>query len=74
MGILTKLNEGQKFRFEESDSDIWGYNGKVLQQYLDNESTGNTLTIVSVNEDTITIDWGDIESTLPESYLYWVVS
>lgn len=72
MGILTNLNSGKKIKFEYDDSDSWGYNGEVLEQYINSELTGNTLTVLSIDEDNITIDWGEAESTLPESYLIFV--
>jgi uncharacterized protein YegJ (DUF2314 family) len=72
MGILTNLNNGQKIRFEQDDTDIWGYNGNELQQYVDGKTTGNTLPVISVDEDNITIDWGDVQSTLLEDDFIFV--
>ena len=72
MGILTNLNNGQKIRFEEDDTDIWGYNGSELQQYVGGKTTGNTLPVVSVDEDNITIDWGEVQSTLLENDFLFV--
>lgn len=69
MGILTDLNSGKKIKFDSEDNDSWGYNGTVLEQYVNNELTGNTLTVNSVDENSITIDWGDIESTLQENQI-----
>lgn len=69
MGILTDLNSGKKIKFDSEDSDLWGYNGTVLEQYVNNKLTGNTLTVNSVSETSITIDWGDIESTLQENQI-----
>jgi hypothetical protein len=72
MGILTDLNLGRKIKFEETDTDNWGYNGSQLQQYVDGVITGINLTVVSVNEDEITIDWGGANSTLTESKFIWI--
>ena len=74
MGILTNLNSGQKIRFEGGDIDLWGYNGSELQQYINGELTGYTLPVINVDENSITIDWGDIESTLPENWIEFVNS
>lgn len=72
MGILTNLNNGYKIQFEDTDEDIWGYNGNVLQQYIGGNLTGNELPVVEVNEEIITINWGDITSTLTEQEFYWI--
>jgi hypothetical protein len=72
MGILTNLNNGYKIRFEDTDDDIWGYNGDVLQQYINNTLTGFELSVIMVNEEIITIDWIDATSTLTENEFEWV--
>ena len=72
MGILTNLNQGKKLKFESDDSDSWGLSENQLQQYISGEFTGNTLEVLSISEESITIDWGEAESTLPESYLFFV--
>ena len=72
MGILTNLNNGYKIRFEDTDDDIWGYNGDVLQQYINNTLTGFELSVIMVNEEIITIDWIDVTSTLTENEFEWV--
>jgi hypothetical protein len=72
MGVLTNLNNGYKIHFEEDDSDIWGYNGSHIQQYIDGNLTGFELLVINLNEDYITIDWGDITSTLSEGDFIWV--
>lgn len=72
MGILTNLNQGKKLKFESDDSDSWVLSENQLQQYIGGEFTGNTLEVLSISEESITIDWGEAESTLPESYLFFV--
>jgi len=72
MGILTNLNNGYKIRFEDTDDDVWGYNGDVLQQYINNTLTGFELSVIMVNEEIITIDWIDVTSTLTENEFEWV--
>lgn len=72
MGVLTNLNNGYKIRFEDDDSDIWGYNTGIIQQYYTGSLTGLELTVINLNEDYITIDWGDITSTLSEGDFIWV--
>jgi len=71
MGILTNLNQGKKIRFELEDSDVWGYSEGTLQQYVNGSLTGNTLTVSSVNEENIVIDWGGVTSSLAESKFLW---
>jgi len=72
MGILTNLNNGYKIRFEDTDDDVWGYNGDVLQQYINNTLTGFELSVIMVNEEIITIDWIDVTSTLTENEFEWI--
>jgi len=72
MGILTNLNNGYKIRFEDTDDDVWGYNGDVLQQYINNTLTGFEISVIMVNEEIITIDWIDVTSTLTENEFEWV--
>jgi hypothetical protein len=71
MGILTNLNLGKKIKFEETDNDNWGYDGSQLIEYVEGSATGVSLTVVSVSEEEITIDWGGINSTLTESKFIW---
>lgn len=71
MGILTDLNSGKKIKFEDEDNDNWGYNGSQLQQYVNGSLTGNVLSVVSVSETEITIDWGGTNSTLTENKFIW---
>ena len=71
MGILTNLNQGKKIRFELGDSDTWGYSEGFLQQYVNGSLTGNVLTVSSVNEETIVIDWGEVTSSLNENKFSW---
>ncbi len=71
MGILTDLNSGKKIQFEEDDTDSWGYDGSQLQQYFGGSLTGNVLSVVSVSETEIIIDWGGTNSTLTESKFIW---
>ena len=71
MGILTNLNSGKKIKFETTDTDNWGYDGSRLQQYVDGVATGVSLTVISISEENISIDWGDGNSTLTESKFLW---
>jgi uncharacterized protein YegJ (DUF2314 family) len=71
MGILTNLNQGKKIRFELEDLDVWGYSEGSLQQYVNGSLTGNVLTVSSVNEETIIIDWGGVTSSLDENKFSW---
>ena len=72
MGILTQLSQNKKIKFESSDSDSWEYNGTVLEQYVGTDPTGNTLEVISISEEEISINWGENQSTLPESDLTFV--
>jgi hypothetical protein len=73
MAILNNLNAGKKIHFEEDDIDVWGYNSAsdILEQYINGTLTGNTLPVVSIDQNSITINWGDVESTLQEDQFLW---
>lgn len=74
MAILTNLEEGKKILFDVNDGDTWGYDPSqyILQQYVNGNLTGNKLNIISVDQNTLTIDWGEgIESSLQEIDFYW---
>lgn len=68
MGLKTQLLEGKKIRFSPLDTDLWSYkeNEFLLYQWIDNTETGRTLTVLELDEDLITIDWGVGVSTLFE--------
>jgi hypothetical protein len=68
MGIQTQLLEGKKIRFSILDTDLWSYreNEFKLYQWMDGQETGETLTVLEVDEELITIDWGTNTSTLFE--------
>lgn len=75
MGVLTNLNSGSFLQFEEGDIDVWGYNGSVLQQYYTGSLTGNELLVINLNEDYITLDWGNSNtSTLYDGDFIWIES
>lgn len=75
MGILTTLTSGSKIRFEDCDTDIWDYNGNALRQYESGSLTGETLLVINLNEDYITIGWEtNVSSTLYEGDFIWVTS
>lgn len=68
MGLQTQLLEGKKIRFSSLDVDLWSYreNESRLYQWIDGQETGETLTVLELDEDLITIDWGGNTSTLFE--------
>lgn len=72
MGVLTNLTSSYTIRFEEDDLDTWGWNGAVLQQYYTGSLTGEELTVVNLNEDYITLDWGGTTSTLYDGDFIWI--
>lgn len=61
MGILTNLQAGKKIHWETVDTDSFGYNQdlNVLEQWINGEKTGETLSVVSISEESLTITWGD---------------
>jgi hypothetical protein len=73
MGVLTNLNSGSLIQFEEEDMDVWGYNGSILQQYYTGSLTENELPVINLNENYITLDWGNgSTSTLYDGDFIWV--
>lgn len=69
MGILTDLNSGKKIKFEVTDTDSWSYQGNILEQTIDGTATGNTLQVLELTEEYITVDWGGPTSTLLQSQI-----
>lgn len=65
MGILTDLQAGKKIHWEPADSDTFGYNQdlNVLEQWVNGEKTEETLPVVSISEESLTITWGDQDVT-----------
>lgn len=65
MGILTNLQAGKKIHWEPVDSDTFSYNQdlNVLEQWMNGEKTGETLPVVSLSEESLTVTWGDQDVT-----------
>lgn len=65
MGLQTQLLEGKRIKFQNLDTDTWSYNQleSQLEQWIDGQSTGTVLSVVELNEEAITVNWGPAEST-----------
>jgi hypothetical protein len=68
MGILSQLTSGKKIKFYMTDVDTFEYDSENsrLLQIINNTTTGHYLSVVDLNEDTITINWGSNVKTYYE--------
>ncbi len=72
MTILEKLNSRERFKFENSDTDSWEYNGEELTQYISGQLTEGRLTVHSLTEEVLIVRWPDnTTTTFNKEQIYW---
>jgi len=63
MDIQSRLLEGQFFKFEDTDEDSFTYSEGVLVNYIEGSPTGSELTVPSLTEESLVVEWPDGSST-----------
>jgi len=72
MSVLSRLENLETFRFEDSDEDSWKLEEGTLIQILEGTSTEVTLPYSFTETGNITITWPNlIQTTFSEEKLYW---
>lgn len=74
MNIIESLRQGKKLLFYHMDVDTWSYNEQAgtLEQWIDGQKTGTSLTVSSVDENQITASFEDEVFTLLSQYAVFV--
>lgn len=63
MTILQRLSNRQRFKFENTDTDSWEFDGEQLTQYISGELAEGRLVVQSLTEEALTIRWPDDTTT-----------
>lgn len=72
MSTLSRLENSETFRFEDSDEDSWKLEGATLIQIIEGTPTEVTLPCSFTETGDIAVTWPNlIQTTFSEEKLYW---